>query len=272
LNAKRRNQIDFGVLFYNIFKNKKNMQSLYTKGFELIYDEMYKTFINYNEEFSFYSEIIKNYNKNNLLEIGCGSGNLAKLFIESSINYIGLDLSNDMIKLSKSKNPTGNFVQGNITGFNLERKVDSAIITGRTSSYLLSNKDVYSALNSIHTNLEDDGILSFDFIDASRFFKEIKNSKKYHHQAIINTETYYRDSCMKPNKNLDNFMFNWDAAYYKKENAQNINIIEDSSIVRAFTKNEWELFLELSGFKLLEFIDRKSYAFDTYVIIAQKKT
>ncbi len=246
------------------------MQSLYSNGFEHIYDEMYKSFINYNDEFSFYSKILESYNKKDLLEIGCGSGNLAKLFIKSAINYTGLDLSNDMIKLSKEKNPAGNFIQGDMSNFKLKNKVDSIIITARTTSYLLTNNAVSNALKAIRENLETGGILSFDFIDANRFFKEIKKGKKIKHEAKVHHQMYYRESFMKPNRALDNFMFHWDAVYFKKENENNIQLTEDKSIVRAFTKDEWKLFLELNDFKLLELIDRKSYAFDTYVVVAKK--
>ncbi len=247
------------------------MQSLYTNGFENIYDEMYKTFINYNDEFLFYSKIIKQYKKENVLEIGYGSGNLAKLFINSPISYIGLDLSNDMVQLSQNKNPTGNFTQGNIQDFKLEKRVDSILITGRTSSYLLTNSTVNNALNSIHKNLNSQGILCFDFIDASRFFSIIKNGKHIQHKAKVQNELYFRDSYMNPNKQLDNFMFDWDSHYYKKNQTKSITITRDASTVRAFTKDEWKLFLDLNNFELLEFINRKSYASDTYIVIAQKK-
>ncbi|TYP98913.1 trans-aconitate methyltransferase [Tenacibaculum adriaticum] len=247
------------------------MQSLYSNGFEHIYDAMYKTFINYEDEYEFYSKIIDEHGKTNVLEIGSGTGNLAKKFINSHFNYTGLDLSYDMIALSKRKNPKGNFIQGDITNFKLENKVDSVIITGRTTSYLLSNNSVYKALNSIYKNLTSDGVLSFDFIDASRFFLEIKEGKFFQHKATINDMFYNRESYMKPDKQADNFMFNWNATYFKNENGTLVKVTEDNSTVRAFTKNEWEIFLELCNFKLIEFIDRKSYAFDTYVVVAQKK-
>ena len=246
------------------------MQSLYNSGLEHLYDDMYQTFIDYEDEFDFYSNIIRSHSKKSVLEIGCGTGHLAKHFISSDINYVGMDLSKDMVNLSLKRNPTGLFIEGNAINFQLEEQIDSAIITGRTTSYLLSNKDITSALSSIHTNLNTDGVLCFDFIDASRFLKEIKGGKSINHEAKIHGKHYVRKSFMKENLELDNHMFDWDSTYFEVTNNTHIEIARDNSTVRAFTRNEWELFLYLNNFKLIEFIDRKSYAFDTYVVVAKK--
>lgn len=245
------------------------MQSLYSNGFEIIYDEMYQTFIDYKDEYYFYSTILKNQNKGEVLEIGSGTGNLAKHFIENQFDYQGMDFSEDMLRLAKSKHPEGRFIHGDMKNFKLNDPVESIIITGRTSSYLLNNKDVHSALRSMHTNLKDAGILCFDFIDANRFFKFIKGGKQLTHSSEFNGKHYYRDSYFNTNTS-ENFMFNWDSKYYELKDKDSQLIAEDNSEVRAFTKNEWEIFLLLNNFKLLEFIDRSAYTFDTYVVIAEK--
>ena len=245
------------------------MQSLYKNGFEHIYDEMYQSFIDYNDEFTFYNKIVEKHQKKKVLEIGCGSGNLAKRFLDAKTDYTGLDLSQNMIDLCKKRNPNGNFINADVTNFKLDTTVDIALITGRTTSFLLTNNDVSKALKSILNNLNKDGILCFDFIDASRFLKEIKGGKAIVHQASFNHKNYNRESFLKETTQ-DNFMFSWDATYYEnKINKSNI-IAKDVSVVRAFTKNEWQLLLYLNDFEVLEFIDRKSYFFDTYVVVAKK--
>ncbi|WP_075342316.1 class I SAM-dependent DNA methyltransferase [Tenacibaculum agarivorans] len=247
------------------------MQNLYSKGFEKLYDEMYQVFIDYENEFNFYNSVIKKNKATNVLEIGCGSGHLAKHFIASGIDYYGMDLSSDMINLSRKRNPKGTFIQGNMTDFSLTTKVDATLITGRTTSYLNTNLSVYNMLNAIYNNLNKDGILCFDFIDANRFFAVIKDGKEMIHNANINERNYSRISFMEPDKKNENFMFQWNSKYYETNNSGSKILIEDISTVRAFTKNEWELFLKLSNFKIIEIVDRKSYAFDTYVIVAQKQ-
>jgi SAM-dependent methyltransferase len=190
------------------------MQSLYANGFEIIYDEMYQTFIDYKDAFTFYSALLKQHQKNQVLEIGCGSGNLAKLFIDNNYKYSGLDYSADMIHLCKSKNPKSNFVLVDMTNFSLKNKTESIIITGRTSSYLLSNKDISGCLKSVYQNLKSGGLLCFDFIDANRFFKEIKGGKEVMHAATFIEKEYERVSFFNTHT-TENLMFTWDAKYYE---------------------------------------------------------
>lgn len=246
------------------------MQKLYRNGLEHLYDTMYQTFIDYDKEFDFYNQLLLNHNAKSVLEIGCGTGNLAKRFLTVRKEYVGLDLSEYMVNLSKSKNPNGLFIQGNITDFELQSKVDAAIITGRTTSYLFENKDLNKALETIHKNLNEDGLLIFDFIDASRFFKIIGKGKEVTHLAHVDHKKYSRDSFFKVNNAKNNFMFDWKALYYEIKNGEKILLTEDDSTVRAFTKEEWGLLLYLNNFRILECINRESYAFDTFVILAQK--
>ncbi|WP_258931869.1 class I SAM-dependent methyltransferase [Flavobacterium oreochromis] len=79
------------------------MISLYQGEMAEIYDIMYQSFINYNEEYIFYKKILDQYNCHNTLEIGAGTGHLANQFILDNFNYIGLDYSSDMLNKAKKK-------------------------------------------------------------------------------------------------------------------------------------------------------------------------
>ncbi|MGB6269141.1 MAG: class I SAM-dependent methyltransferase [Olleya sp.] len=246
------------------------MQSLYYNGFEAIYDNMYQTFIDYKEEYLFYSTVLNKYKKKSVLEIGSGTGNLAKHFISNQFDYLGLDYSLDMVNLAKQKCDANPFIQGDMRNFTLKKLVDSIIITGRTTSYLLTNDDAHNTLNSIYKNLEKEGILCFDFIDANRFFKVIQGGKTFKHSTKFNQQEYYRESTLNTNTS-NNFMFDWCSKYYKVSDNKKTLIAEDNSEVRAFTKNEWELLLFLNNFEVLEIINKPSYMFDCFAIVAQKK-
>ncbi|MFS4494649.1 class I SAM-dependent DNA methyltransferase [Maribacter sp. 2308TA10-17] len=241
---------------------------LYSKLSE-VYEAMYTTFINYEEEYKFYNKILSKYKKVNLLEIGSGTGNLAIYFEKNGYNYCGLDLSKEMVEISKRKLPSSKFIEGDMKTFATESTVDSIIITGRTISYLLSNKDLMSAFTRIYKNLEIGGILSFDFIDASRFIPRIKEGEEITHEVVYKGVKYKRKS--KWELNLKEGMdFVWEAGYSKKAGNKYLKISDDTSIIRTFTKDEIEIFLLINNFKIKEIIDRETYAFPTYVVVAEK--
>ena len=124
------------------------MHALYT-DLAKVYEAMYQTFINYPEEYRFYSSILHKYEKQQVLEIGSGTGNLARLLIENGFEYTGLDMSQEMIRIAQQKSPTASFVEADMRDFKLPLPVQSTLITGRTISYMHQNKDVNAALSSI---------------------------------------------------------------------------------------------------------------------------
>jgi hypothetical protein len=65
-------------------------------------------------------------------------------------------------------------------------------------------------------------------------------------------------------------MLEWTAQYYTLKNNKKEIIADDFSTVRVFTLNEIQLFLFLNGFEIIQTIDRKTYAYDTYVIVAKQ--
>ncbi len=244
------------------------MDNLY-KNLATVYEAMYQTFINYPEEYALYNGIIQKYQKQNVLEIGSGTGHLAQLFLRNNVEYIGLDFSFDMIKIAQKKVEKGHFMQGDMRDFQLKTPIESAIITGRTISYLLKNQDVLNAFSSIHHNLSNKGILCFDFIDASQFIPSLANEKTIIHEAQHNDIQYIRKSIWNTHL-TDGMAFDWQSIYYKKENNQLLELGQDHSIIRAFTLQEIEIFLKVRQFNILEVIEKAAYAFPTFVIVAQK--
>jgi SAM-dependent methyltransferase len=245
------------------------MGNLYT-NLSAVYEAMYQSFINYDEEYLLYSNLLTKYNGTSVLEIGCGTGHLASHFIKNGFNYKGLDVSADMLAIAKQNNPAAGFINGDMRVFNLQTKVDACIITGRTISYLLSNKDVLDTFTTFHKNLNTGGIVCFDCIDANKFIPLIDPQKTIIHKAGFKDKKYQRNSIWKINVK-EGFAFDWASAYYEENSIGELDKIgEDHSTIRAFTRDEILLFLQLANFTVKEIIDRPSYAFDTFVIVAQK--
>jgi SAM-dependent methyltransferase len=245
------------------------MSELYSNLSE-IYEMMYRTFINYEEEFGYYRLILRNHQAHSLVELGCGTGNLAEKFIGDKFEYMGVDLNKSMLEIARKKVPEGKFVQADMRYFKIEEKKDACLFVGRTSAYLLSNRDMLETLHSININLNKKGIACFDCIDAEKFLPQIKEGKHIVHEAGYEGRKFRRESDWKIVP-AQGGCFNWDSVYFEIfPDGKRAESGRDSSIIRAFTKKEINELLVESGFTLLETNNRASYAFDTFVIVAQK--
>ncbi|MGM8362235.1 class I SAM-dependent DNA methyltransferase [Flavobacterium sp. ARAG 55.4] len=245
------------------------MSSLYPDKMAEIYDAMYQSFIDYKKEYTFYNTLLQKNSPESILEIGSGTGNLAHYFIENKQNYTGLDYSKSMITIAEKRNPSGRFIHGDMRDFNLEQKTDAIIITSRSTSYLITNNDINDTFKTLYNNLNSKGILIFDFIDASRFIPYIRENDTIVHSVLYKGVNYIRKSDWEISSQ-DNFILEWTAKYYEAEDS---NIIaNDYATVRVFTLHEMQLFLYLNDFEILQTIDRKTYAYDTYAIVAKKKS
>ena len=72
--------------------------------------------------------------------------------------------------------------------FQLFNSIDSVIITGRTISYLIPDKDLQDTFRCINKNLLSAGIICFDCIDGAKFIPLIRPGEKIIHEAGFNNK------------------------------------------------------------------------------------
>ena len=245
------------------------MHKLYT-DLAHVFQIMYQHFIDYNEEFAYYHAILQPHHAQTVLEIGCGTGNIAQRMVAHNYQYTGMDISPDMLQIAQQQVPNAHFVQADMRHFNTPNKQQAVLILGRTISYLLSDQDMFDALKAIYNCLDTNGLLVFDIIDANKFIPLIQQQPKVVHTAPYQTDLYIRESTFTLNtQNV--WTWDWAATYFvQTPNQPKQQIATDQSTARAFTANEISLFLQLTGFNILQQYSRPSYAFDTIVFVAQK--
>jgi SAM-dependent methyltransferase len=239
------------------------------KDLASVYEAMYETFMDYDNELKFYSQILRKYNRSSIFEIGSGAGSLAKRFIEAGFDYAGMDISEDMIALAQKALPQVTFNQEDMRYFKLPIPVEAMIMVGRTISYLLTNDDVMAAFCSVSTSLEEGGIFCFDAIDASKFIPSIDKNHVIVHNANHQGKSYSRESYFDLNLSTG-WTWNWKADYFEIYGSEKKHIGDDFSTLRTFTEDEINLFLKLNGLTVIETIPKPSYAFDTLVYVVSK--
>lgn len=246
------------------------MPNLYGKRLAGIYDKIYQGFIDYEEEYNFYAQICKQHQARSVLEIGCGSGNLAKPFANNFKTYTGLDYSAHMLEIARSKFSNGHFLKADMRNFMVSNPYEAVLITGRSSSYLLTDDDLKDAFGCIYSALDKSGIFVFDCIDAELFIPFIEKNGFVEHQCEVSGVKFSRETIWFHDRKMSNHMIDWSADYYQHEHGEKNFLGNDKVIFRVFTKDEIGKLLNDDGFEILKIEHRKTYAFDTFVIVARK--
>lgn len=244
-----------------------------------VYDAMYRTFIDYDEEFTFYHGLLRQHNCRTVLEIGCGSGHLASR-LSPHVTYTGMDISADMLALARQHAPGVSFMKADMTAFTIPEPVDAVLITARSISYLLTNPQLLSAFRHIAGALKPDGLLVFDFIEAVSFFDRLQPDQLLVHNASFGEIDYRRESRYTPNL-ATGLTWDWASVYFARQGVARQGVAQqngeqayaeigrDLATLRAFLPFEMQLLLNEAGFTIEETIVKASYAFDTHVIVAK---
>jgi SAM-dependent methyltransferase len=245
------------------------MEKLYTELAD-VYEAMYRTLMDYDAEFACYGALLKKYGVSTVLEIGCGAGNLAQRLLAHGYDYTGMDISSDMLAIARRQLPPCPLVQGDMRSFRLDGHFDGALIVGRSLSYLLENRDIRDTFESVHAALSPGGILIFDIIDAQLFIPGIDPGQTLRHEAAHEGRRYVRDSIFTVNAQ-NGWSWDWAADYYEEDaSGARRHLASDHSTLRTFTIDEMEIFLNLSGFEVLEHFPKRAYTFDTEVFVSKK--
>jgi len=222
---------------------------LYT-DLAVAYHEMYGSLLDYQKEFDYYNGKPRDLGCARILEIGCGTGHLARSLIGGGYDYTGFDLSPDMIDIALSENPGGNFIIGDMKKMDLSLKFNAVLITGRTFIHLTEDEDVVRALESIHKHLSPGGYLMFDTIDSD--FMKANFKSEIVHEADAGIRRYRRESRNTRMEGKE-FRWRWDALYRIWEDGEERQV-EDLMILRAFNRGELSGFLTSCGFNVIEIV------------------
>ncbi len=210
---------------------------------------MYQHIFDYDKEFSFYDSILKKNNCKKILEVGCGSGMLARRFLKNGYDYLGLDLFNEMLDIARSEVKADTFVQCDMQNIPFIQQFDAVLITGRSIAYVIENRGLISTFKGIHNSLKDKGLFVFGVFEANSIFD---NFNDFEQNIELNGKRLRRISKLK--KNLETgWTYDWQAKYIIEENGKFCEY-DDLTTLRAFTEDEILLFLKLTDFKLKELI------------------
>jgi len=183
-----------------------------------------------------------------ILDVGCGTGNLSFLLAQSGAKVKGVDLDKDMIKIAQTKaigcsNPLFLALDMLLLGYKFNNQtMDAVICYGNTLAHLLSPTDILSFLNQTASILKPGGTLLIQ---------------------IINYD-YILDQGLDKLPTIENSNIKFERNYQFREQDEMINFktnltvkstheyISNSVPLNPIRKNSLLIMLEEAGFKHIE--------------------
>ena len=225
------------------------MTQLYSK-LAAVYHEIYQQIFDYEKEYNFYDSILERNNCRSLLELGSGSGMLARKFLQKGYDYLGVDLSDEMLEIARTEIKADPFRQGDMRNLSFDRQFDAVIITGRSISYVIDNKGLNDTFTGVHKSLKKRGLFIFGVFEANGIFD---NFLDFEQTFELDHKTIRRISKLKKNLSTG-WTYDWYAKYIIEENGR-ISEFDDLTTLRSFTKDEVLLFLKLNSFNVIEIME-----------------
>lgn len=146
------------------------------KEFAEIYDVFMKH-VDYKGWYKFLRSYIKN--KGEVLDLGCGTGEFIYRFLKDGFSVKGVDISEDMLRISKKKIESKNLKNNNyelikedIVNYENSSEADYIICNFDTVNYLKNEKEFEKFLEKSNKNLKKNGYLIFDIV-TEEIFEEI---------------------------------------------------------------------------------------------------
>lgn len=208
-----------------------------------IYDELFSATSDYGKEVEFYDRILRKNNYKRILEVGCGVGHRGKPFINKGYDYVGLDISEGMLRIARRKYPQIRFIQGDVRKLSLKERFDAIIFVGKGSAYLTKDDDVLSALKSMK-KLVSSGVIIIDGFDADFIIPNFKKNISW--SKNIGSRTITRRSINRLNPKYHN-SWNRELTYIVKDKGEKEKKYTDTALLRAFSGNDLKKLFATAG-------------------------
>lgn len=195
------------------------------------YDEM-MSYVEYDEWVKLLNFKIRKETKGiNVLEIGSGTGEISNRLNELGYKVKGIDISSEMVEISKFKYKNIEFSNENMLNLKDIREYDAVISVFDTINYLHSLDELNMAFINIYNSIKNNGVFIFDVLNRkmiNSMFSDDIFADDRENMSIIWKHSY------NENLKLDEI----ETIFYVKEKDDLFRRISDKYMKMIFTNNQ----------------------------------
>jgi SAM-dependent methyltransferase len=220
-----------------------------------IYDYLYQD-KNYEGECDFIESIFNRFSKRvrTVLDLGCGTGSHALVLSKRGYQVIGVDRSKRMLDIAKRKADKASlsieFIEADIRNFNLQERFDAVISLFAVMSYQTTNEAIAEVCKVARKHLVPKGVFLFDCWNGLAVLTDkptirIKEVRLNDKERIIRLT----EPILNPLTHTSEIRFK----VLKIQEERLLNEFEECHLMRYLFPQEIKYFLEVAGFKKVEF-------------------
>lgn len=124
------------------------------------YDLIYSAFKDYHAEVAQVTNLLRRENPraHTVLDVGCGTGEHARLLAAEGLAVDGLDIEPEFVRIASAKHPSGRFIVADMSDFHMARRYDAVLCLFSAIGYLRTLERVTRALACFRNHLAPDGV------------------------------------------------------------------------------------------------------------------
>ena len=170
-------------------QHKKENVKLIFDTYAQSYQEKFMDVDHYRESLESLCEFLKE--KDSVLDIGCGPGNISRYLLEKhpNLQLLGIDLSPNMIELAERNNPSANFQVLDCRNIEVLSENFDVIICGFCLPYL-SQKEVKSLIRKISALLKPFGLFYLSTMESQKYQRQWIGPSEGENEKLL---TYFHD-------------------------------------------------------------------------------
>ena len=221
------------------------------------YYDIFTNDIDYKGYSNFIISLFEKYDRKPtlMLDLACGTGNFSFEFANKNIDVIGVDPSEGMLSVAKSKQKDINqnplFLMQSAENLELFGTVNGAICMLDSLNHITNYENFFTALKKVSLFLEKDRLFIFDL------------NTPYKHKNILGNNTFVRESenclCVWQNEYIGDGIVNiYLDIFCEDKNGKYDRFCEDFSEI-AYSSNSVNNALNHAGFEIVDVLDNFTY-------------